>query len=209
MDGDRQPGECSWWARRTEPQVSGGDLYRSICCDRVGDWFGKNASNRGGIAWSYSLAGLAPGYDETWTILPGWPRLHGWYTGNTNSVNGIYHNHGVQNPIIPYKGRLYIHRSNAIVAFGPVRGPGKLPLLTINTAQNTSSQMSEEELRARLEEEIQKMLAAGHLRPGYYLVGQFNLYKEFADYFNNPGDTLYARKAYPIYTHPQDKLEPT
>ena len=184
-----------------EPQAisaGGGLIYRSICCDRVGDWFSMNTSMRGGSAWSYNLAGLAPGYDETWTILPGWPRLNGFYVGNTNSVNGIYHNHGVQNPIIPYKGRLYIHRSNTIIAFGSVSGPGKLPLLRINAAQGDSTQLSELELRARLEEEIQKMLTAGHLRPGYYGVNHFSLYFELADYYNNPGDTIYTlAKAYP------------
>ena len=183
-----------------EPQaISGGGnlIYRSICCDRRVDYVGINSSIRGGTVWSYNLSGLAPGYDETWTILPGWPRLKGWYKGDSNSINGIYHNVGVQNPMIPYKGRLYIHRSNAIIAFGPAPGPGKLPLLRINSAQSNSTQINEEELRARLEEEIQKMLTAGHLRPGYYGVGQF-MYSELADYFENPGDTLYTlAKAYP------------
>jgi hypothetical protein len=53
------------------------------------------------------------------------------------------------------------------------------------------------ELKERLEEEIQKMIAAGHLRPGYYNNGQFG-YKELTDYFDNPGDTIYTfARAYP------------
>lgn len=43
------------------------------------------------------------------------------------------------------------------------------------------------------------MIAAGHLRPGYYNAGQFNdIYQELVDYFDNPGDTIYTlARAYP------------
>jgi hypothetical protein len=148
--------------------------------------------------WSYDLFERAPGYDEqTWTILPGWPRLQGWYSGNSNSVNAAYHNHGDQNPIVPYQGRLYVHRSNTIIALGPGSGPGRLPLLEINATHNANSSLSDGQLRARLEEEVRKILDAGHLRPGYYNVSQF-LIRGLEDYFDNPGDTLYTLSlAYP------------
>jgi outer membrane protein assembly factor BamB len=185
-----------------EPQaISGGGnlIYRSLCCDRLGDAF---SIVRGYVpttsVWSYNLTELAPGYDPMWTILPGWPRLQGWYKGNTTSINGIYHNHGDQNPLIPYKGRFYIHRSNTIFAFGPGQQIGGLPLVTIQSASSTSAPLSETELKDRLETEIRKMIEAGHLRPGYYNAGQFSLYKELADYFENPGDTIYTLSiAYP------------
>jgi hypothetical protein len=49
-----------------------------------------------------------------------------------------------------------------------------------------------------LEAEIQKIVQAGHLRPGYYNAGQFARYTHMADYFDNPGDTLYTlARAYP------------
>ena len=49
-----------------------------------------------------------------------------------------------------------------------------------------------------MEEEIQKIVDAGHLRPGYYNVNQFSLWKELADYFDNPGDTIHVLSiAYP------------
>jgi PQQ-like domain len=185
-----------------EPQAisSGGKyIYRNLCCDRVGDAF--SIENRAGpptTLWSYNLSSLAPGYDSMWTILPGWPRLNGWYKGNTSSINGIYHNHGDQNPLIPYRGRVYAHRSNAIVAFGPGPAQGRLPLLTIQSVPSSSSPLVDSDLIARLEAEIRKMLEAGHLRPGYYNAGQFSLYKELADYFENPGDTIYTLSiAYP------------
>lgn len=184
-----------------EPQAlsAGGSLiYRNLCCDRVGDYFDVYGNIPRGQMWSYDLDSKAPGYDPMWTILPGWPRLQGWYKGDTNSINGIYHNHGDQNPIIPYAGKLFVHRSNTVIAFGSGTTYGKLPLLKANAVPSTSAPLSESNLKQRLEDEVLKIIQAGHLRPGYYNNGQFALYKELADYFDNPGDTLYTLSiAYP------------
>jgi hypothetical protein len=185
-----------------EPQaiaMGGNVIYRNLCCDRVGDWFDSTNPPPGGNGglWSYNLSELAPNYDSTWIILPGWPRLKGYYLGVTSSVNAAYHNHGVQNPIIPYQGKLYAHRSNAIIAFGPTAGSGALPLLQINEVEDNISTPSLTELRNRLATEIQNIVNAGHLRPGYYTHSQF-LYPGLNSYFENPGDTLYALTlAYP------------
>jgi outer membrane protein assembly factor BamB len=186
-----------------EPQAlsSGGNvIYRNLCCDRLGSLFGLQSS--GGIPtfslWSYNLPSVAPGYDSMWTILESGSRLKGWYKGNTSSINGIYHNHGDQNPLIPYLGRVYVHRSNAIIAFSTEPVIGRLPLLTIQSAASTSQPFSDTDIRARLESEVTKIIDSGHLRPGYYNAGQFSLYGEISDYFENPGDTLYTLSiAYP------------
>jgi outer membrane protein assembly factor BamB len=190
-----------------EPQaISGGVnlIYRNLCCDRLGDYFDtRRVGIRPQSLWSYNLEARAPGYDEMWMVNDHLPRLQGWYKGDTDSVNGIYHNHGDQNPIIPYHGKLYVHRSNAIIAFGPGASMGKLPLLGIGIANDTSQSISQDELFQKLELEIVKILDAGHLRPGYYNAGQFTNYSQFADYFDNPGDTLYTlAQAYP-YLSPQ------
>lgn len=181
-----------------EPQAisAGGNVvYRNLCCDRVGDWTDYTDPSRfgRGLIWSYNLHhdDMAPGYDPMWTILSGLPRLKGWYTGNSNSANAAYHNHGDQNPIVPYGGNLYVHRSNTIIAFGPGPRQGALPPLTINPVQDSIETPSRTELIQRLENEIQKMIEAGHLRPGYYNVSGFN-YRGLRDYFSNPGDTLYT-----------------
>lgn len=182
--------------------ISGGGniIYQNLCCDRVGSWSSIVDPRKNGILWdyTYTLDVLAPGYDDMWTVLPGLPRLSGWYKGNTDSVNGIYHNHGDQNPIIPYNGRLYVHRSNAIIAFGSGAELGKQPLLRINPINSSLKPLPTSQIRARLETEIQKILDAGLLRPGYYNTGQFNIYSELGDYFDNPGDTLLTLSlAYP------------
>jgi hypothetical protein len=184
-----------------EPQAisSGGStIYRSICCDRVGDFFSINPPHQTGTLWTYStpLSALAPGYDQMWWgVEPGDAvRLY----GNYGNENGIYHNHGDQNPIIPYEGRLYIHRSNVIFAFGSQASRGQLPLIGANPVQDPLPSITQADLVARLEHEVQEIIAAGHLRPGYYNAGQFSRFAQLADYFENPGETLYTlSKAYP------------
>lgn len=187
-----------------EPQaISGGGslIYRNLCCDRVGDFFDTRANGvRSQTLWTYinDLTEQAPGYDEMWTIIEGLPRLQGWYKGASSSINGIYHNHGDQNPIIPYQGKLFVHRSNAIIAYGSGTRYGKQPLLTIQPASPNTNQLSAQQISTELEDEITKLIAAGNLRPGYYNSGQFGITRELTDYFENPGETMYTLAlAYP------------
>lgn len=190
------------FASLAEPQaisVGGSYIYRNLCCDRIGDWTNYLSPNsQNGNAWSYSLSAEAPGYDSMWYIAPGAISRHrGWYRGASQSVNAAYHNHGDQAPLIPYQGRLFAHRSNAIIAYGAGNGPGQRPLLTANPGQDTAVTLTNTDIYNRLESEIQKIIDAGHLRPGYYNVAQFT-YGGLETYFENPGDTLYTLSiAYP------------
>jgi hypothetical protein len=192
-----------------EPQaisMGGETIYRSLCCDRVGDYWGLAGGYE--VLWTYGdpLSEQAPGYDPTWVILPGHPRLRGWYQGVIQSVNAAYHNHGVQNPIVPYQGRLYVHRSNAIIAYGPGTGPNHVPMLQSGTPTSYAEPIPHQEVRNRLENEVQKMIDAGHLRPGYYQVSQFWI-GGLDNYFVNPGDTIYTLSiAYP-YLSPDLKTQ--
>lgn len=183
-----------------EPQaisMGGNTFYRNLCCDRVGDWFSLETFTAGQL-WKYDspLSTQIPNYDQMWygTVNGDSIRLQ----GNYGNVNGIYHNHGDQNPIIPYQGRLYVHRSNAIIAYAPGATTTAQTLLRTQFVTNTINARSESELTGVLTDEIQKMLDAGHLRPGYYNAGQFSVYGQLANYFENPGETLYAlARAYP------------
>lgn len=183
-----------------EPQalaIGGDTIYRTICCDRVGDWF-NTLTNRSGQAWSYdnTLSSQAPGYDQMWYGAEAGDSVR--LRGNYGTINGVYNSHGDQNPLIPYEGRLFVHRSNAIIAYGSGSGPGKLDLLPIRPGSDSATPLSDNDLRARLESEVTKIVDAGFLRPGYYNNGQYGNYSEFADYFDNPGDTLYTLSiAYP------------
>jgi hypothetical protein len=62
---------------------------------------------------------------------------------------------------------------------------------------DSGSSLTDAQLQARLQAEVQKMLDVGHLRPGYYNVAQFQG-RGLEDYFENPGDTVYTlARAYP------------
>ncbi|MCB0139351.1 MAG: PQQ-like beta-propeller repeat protein [Caldilineaceae bacterium] len=227
---------------------AGNLLFTNLCCDRVAGWLNLNTGKRGEF-WNYhqtleSLTlhlahnpdkvqpwqrSLAPGYDQMWwdsSMWLGLPRLYGGYGG----PNAAYHNHGLQNPLVPYDGKLFTHRSNAIIALGP--NPSTLPadvelkstqdqnytptaaehqayesalaaqkmrpLLPFDHArQDSLAPVTAAELTGRLENEVRKMVEAGHLRPGYYAIGQTG-YPQLHDYFANPGDTLLTLSlAYP------------
>lgn len=230
-----------------------GDLfYFNLCCDRVASWSSLAQPDAGGTFWDYhrtleSLAlhwatdpgqvlpyqySLAPTYDEMWwesSMWQGLPRLYGGY----GTLNSVYHNHGLQNPLIPYAGKLFTHRSNAIIALGPnppevppsaqlptdrpateqdhavyeaaVINLKKRPLLTFDHQRRDAIRpLGAPELKQRLEAEITKMLDAGHLRPGYYSIGQTG-YSHLLTYFENPGDTLWALAA--AYPHVSPQLQ--
>ncbi len=183
-----------------EPRIASGGgaiMYESICCDREGR--GRDLANPGGgwTYWSYNFGVRCPGYDEMWFGVGDQDgtgnRLYGYY----GSLNGIYHNHtGDQNPLIPYNGRLYIHRSNAVVCWAPGGSGGKVPLAPIVTPPAESQRVfTTTELKQMLADEIQKWLDAGHLHPGWFNGGQLcvrNWGAPLNSYFHCPGDDLWV-----------------
>lgn len=183
-----------------EPQAlsaAGNTIYRNLCCDRVGDWFALDTFSSWQM-WRYDspLSVQIPGYDQMWYGTRNGDSIR--LEGNYGNVNGIYHNHGDQNPIIPYQGKLFVHRSNAIIAYGTAVTGGSQPLVRIQYAENETESLSIAQIQVKLTAEIQKMIGAGHLRPGYYNAGQFSNYGQFANYFENPGETMYVlTRAYP------------
>ncbi len=145
--------------------------------------FPDRNTSREWVYWDYNLN----------TIIPGFPGEWWTYGGN----NGEYSAHGDQNAPIPYKGRLYVHRDNGIIAIGNFTGtPAVLPVAA--TVQITNAGVSvptTDELKQQLLAEVQKILSAGHLRAGYFSSGLFDLQAntvvgdKLQDYFHNPGDT--------------------
>lgn len=183
-----------------EPRVASGGgsvLYESICCDREGR--GLDLANPGTrwTYWSYNFPNLCPGYDEMWFGVGDQDgtgnRLWGYY----GSLNGVYHDHsGDQNPLIPYNGHLYIHRSNAVVCFGPEGGSTKRPLSPTQSAPDENIHtFTTAQLEQMLAVEIQKWLDAGHLQPGWFNGGQWCVrgnFRTLNDYFMEPGDNLWV-----------------
>lgn len=194
---------------------SGGRLiYSSLCCDRIASGFDVTIPfgqpNRSWSYFSYNLADnvLAPGYQQMYNN--GDPTLYnnldGWqvYSGKNQSKNGMYGKIGMtQSPPIPYQGKLYILRGNALLAFSATGTNTKtpLPLATVVNASSSSTTLDRTALATSLSDQIQKMIAAGPLRPGYRPNGQSDQYGmgwygderafgEIFDYFSNPSDTV-------------------
>ncbi len=191
---------------------SGGRIiYWSLCCDREAGAFDitmpYGQANR---AWGYygaGFAGQAPGYQAMYN--DGDPNLYnqidGWqqYAGASQSKNGVYGKHSsTQSPPVPYQGKLYFLKGNALVVFSPTATtPTQLALATTVTTQGVATPPTSTEVKQRLETEVQKMVNAGHLRPGYRPAGFVDLYGEgwytddrelgeIFDYFQNPADTV-------------------
>ena len=177
---------------------AGDTMHFSQCCDRSGGstdltmTFARNTLRR----YDYSLRTVAPGY------------LFNYYGNDRNGwgvyggLNGVYGKHGVQNPPTPHHGRLYEHKSSTIMVWGSAGDAVQLPALGLEGSPTPAPPLSRAEVQARLEAEIEKMLAAGHLRPGRHPTGiaEFGIYRaddrygsagaRFNDYFHNPSDTI-------------------
>jgi hypothetical protein len=114
--------------------------------------------------------------------------------------NGSYGFHGDVNPPIPYNGKVYMHRSNSVIAFAPMSGePIKLPVAQIHETQNANvPALRDDQIIDRLETEVAKMISAGHLRPGYASTGLLDLAGkklcgvDLIDYWHSSSDTIYT-----------------
>ena len=197
---------------------SGGRLiYWGLCCDREAGSYDitipSSQPNRDWYYWGYSLPSnsLAPGYQQMYMsgdeVADN--NMNGWqiYSGKNQSRNGVYGKHSTtQSPPIPYQGKLYFLRGNALLAFSPAGDypSTPLPLATIIPPQSTSTPPMKTDLTNRLETEVQRIVSAGPLRPGYHAAGFIDLfgmgaysgddieYGEIFDYFQNPADTVYT-----------------
>jgi len=193
-------------------------LYWSIIDDRVSGGIDLSqplgTTNR---SWQYigynvsSLVNTAPGYDEMYagsgprTVLDG---LHMTFGG----INGIYSMDQNNSPPIPYKGKLYIIRSNALIAFGPNNTKTKLPTVQTVPAQETNVLTARSDVAQELASQIQKILDASDyqhgefLRPGFLSSGHVDLNIQESSqsdnltyYFHQPFDTFYTLlRAYPL-----------
>ncbi|NLG51686.1 MAG: PQQ-like beta-propeller repeat protein, partial [Chloroflexi bacterium] len=168
---------------------AGGNLiYWSLCCDReAGGYDITIPYGTGGRYWEYWDYNLG-------TLCPGLAGDCSAYGGQ----NGVYGAHGTVNPPIPYRGRLYKIASNAVIALGPEGGAVALGMVPTIDTQDKAEPIPAAHLKQLLAEEIQKMIDAGHLRPGYYssVLGEWHLaganWNFLTHYFHNPGETFYT-----------------
>ena len=192
----------SMWQAADEPEVwsAGGDIiYMNVCCDRQtlgieistpNSSFPTLDGDREFSWYAWNLEELIPGYNSQYWEANG-IALFG-------SVNGVYGDHGVQNPAIPYRGRAYMHRGNSIIAWGNYSGaPHQYPTIEVPEATPGENHRTRTEVTALLSNEITKILTAdGLLRPGYHHTGLYEatgftqIGPNLSDYFHNPSDTV-------------------
>ncbi|MCP4415866.1 MAG: hypothetical protein GY805_04540, partial [Chloroflexi bacterium] len=195
-----------------EPHAAsaGGNLiYWNLCCDRQTGSMditipnssfpnGGINSNREWLYYGYNLHTWAPGYNNL--FYSAYPDIYTKPYSNFGTVNGIYGFHGDVSPPIPYNDRVYIQRSNTIMAFSAgASGAAALPLATKRLPSPANIDIPDQDaLIAELEAEITKIVEAGHLRPGYMSHGLFDNSSaracgdDLTEYWSNSGDTLYT-----------------
>lgn len=191
--------------------VSGGGnlIYWNLCCDRQSGAINitvPNSSfpnggvdpNREWIYYGYNLLSWAPGYN--FLFYTAQPNNYTKPYSNFGTVNGVYGFHGDVSPPIPYNGRVYIQRSNTIMAFSAgSSGAAALPTATKRLPPPANIDIpDQDELITELEAEVTKIVEAGHLRPGYMSHGLFDNSSgntcgdDLTEYWSNSGDTLYT-----------------
>lgn len=180
----------------------GGDVaYWNLCCDRESGSFDLSlpfgSSGRWWLYWAYTgRFQKFPDYQPMYDGDDG----DGW--GVYGGPFGVYGKHGAQNPWVPYRGKLFRIMGNAVVALarnGRARGP--LGLARTLSTRDTVPTPTVSDLKVRLSEEVAKVIAAGHLKPGLFHsnVGDYVLngngrseMDQGVYYFSSPGDTIYA-----------------
>lgn len=189
---------------------AGGDLiYWNLCCDREAGSYDITQPNTL-FADRYNQ-GIRPATDlymtsREWkyfeynldSLIPGYSSQYTW--GVYGGQNGIYSNGGNQNPPIPYNGKVYMHRSNAVIAFAPTAAnPVQLPVFQQVSIDDPSIPLLPNSVvQSKLEDEVEKILSAGHLRPGYYSSGLLDFSAHhlcgdrLTEYWHSPGDVLYT-----------------
>ena len=181
--------------------VGGRLAYWNLCCDRETSSFDLSIPfNQANRYWYYW------GYNGRFTKFPNYEPMYylddmdGW--GVYGGTDGYYAKHGAQNPWVPYNGKVYRIMGNAIVAAAPGgTATAPLPIATTIAPTVTTPIPTQADLRAKLDEEIQKMIAAGHLKPGLFKsnIGDDTLAGNIPAamdqgifYFSSPGDTIWA-----------------
>lgn len=181
--------------------VGGRVAYWNLCCDRESGAFDLSMPfgqpNRWWLYWAYG--GRFTKFPDYQPMYHG-DNVDGW--GVYGGADGFYGKHGAQNPWVPYAGRLYRIMGNAVVAVSPTgTATAPLPLATTQPAAADVPVPPPSVFEARLAEEIQRMIAAGHLKPGLFRsnIGDDTLngnghsgMDQGAFYFSSPGDTIYA-----------------
>ncbi len=196
-------GNLVYWVYHDD--VAAGGFDTSVPNRKFWDAAGQDGpgldATREWVYWDYDLSRKLPDYDQA---------MGGYAFGGQN---GVYQRNGDQNPMVPYNGMVYVIRGNAVLALvGEVdTAPSVqlLPMAQTVTTTVSSPAVNRTALRQTLADEVQKIVSAGHLRPGYLSSGHVDNQliltcgDNMQDYFHDPSETLYALlQAIPHLTDP-------
>ncbi len=121
-----------------------------------------------------------------------------WSVGPAK-IKPMYWAHGDNVGPTIYDGRMYVHRGNAIIAFGPEGLGTGAPVLSVARTRSGGTApepLSETALRERLATEVRKILDRGHLQAGFAKIGLIDflavnrLGQHLLHYWHNPADML-------------------
>lgn len=153
--------------------------------------------------WSYGGVGLA--HQISYINLVYWGARPEEGSGHWNPVygnrNGVYGAHGDQDALIPYRGKVYMIDRNVLFALSPSVEWGDEVQLSAGrkrvAPESSHPDISTADLRRLLDAEVSKIVAAGHLQPGFVSTGiadyqlNYRLGDHLVDYWKAPGDTIY------------------
>jgi hypothetical protein len=188
------------WDEPLAASMGGNLVYWTQCCDRQAGSF-NISTGANSTYWGYgatSLRQIIPGYD---TEAAGYDEESAVkvFAGKNDSRNGVYGYHGDQNPPIPYNGRVYVIRSNAVIALSAAGGRRAAGTSAAVAVTDAPVSVNKSLIQTRLDQEIQKIISTGHLRPGYLPHALWAIQQtdgsvgdHFVDYFSNPADTFVA-----------------
>jgi hypothetical protein len=106
----------------------------------------------------------------------------------------MYFAHSDNNPPVPYNGKVYIHRGNALIALSSTSAGTVKKTTAAAPTQPAKTTRSVTDLQGILAGEISKIISAGNLRPGLFTIGLHDNFVEdiepnFLDIFHNPSET--------------------
>ena len=184
--------------------IAGGGsvIYHNMCCDRFITSYDTAVKNTVPLnSGLFPIVSAGSANNRQWRAIEWKPSgyeseaVKFFLNARQTMVNDwLYYGHSDVNPPVPYNGKVYVHRGNALISLSTTAGTSALkskaalPSLPAKTTRTVS------ELQNILGGEIQKILSAGNLRPGRFTVGLHdNFMKDiepnFLDIFHNPSET--------------------
>lgn len=187
--------------------AAGDKIYYNWCCDRIigginiarpnTDFFGTTDDNN--RQWKYMNSGGLPFYPFSNIGIPSNYFVEANKFFWDPPLPAVFWNENDKVGPSVYNGKLYTILGNALIAFGAGGAGSNAPMLPSapNIAPPTfTTTVTTTQLRSTLEQEVQQMVNAGHLKPSFLHSGNITSYRSrwlddyLSDYWHNTSDTI-------------------